>query len=78
MSCNIIAKNHTVIKFWVNGQPQYIVERNAFPSNADARVAYVKRMSDCGNEWADVYNTVDSVVDVMTPGLESAINRLSY
>ena len=78
MACNIIAKNHTVIKYFVNGQPQYVVERNAPVSEADVRVAYMKRVTDCGNKWEDVYNMMDEHLDVMTPRTEKAINRLSY
>ena len=74
----IISKNHEVIKYYVNGRAQYIVERTDADRVNDKVVADVKRAyPEVGNKWADVYNKVDQV-GLMTPALEKAIDRLTY
>jgi hypothetical protein len=83
MACNIVAKDHSVIKYWINGKPQFIVERHTARRKADIAVSIIKRVTGCGNKWEDLYSAVDNVRDqhgqeMMTPGCESAINRLSY
>lgn len=77
MPCNIIAKDHTVIKYYVNGKPQFIVERDNPSRKADREIALMKRVMDCGNSWADVYNMMDEV-GMITKPIEKAIDRLSY
>ena len=82
MACNIVAKDHEVIRYELNGKPQYIVERNVIrplsDKDADALVHYAKRTTGCGNEWDKVFNAVDAMTEVMTPAIEASINRLSY
>ena len=82
MACKIIKKDHEVIKYWVNGKPQFIVERNVVRPHsdvdADLLVKYAKDITDCGNEWDKVYNAVDAMTEVMTPAIEASINRLSF
>ena len=74
----IIGKNHEVIKYYVNGRKQYIVERVSADRVNDHIVASVKRsFPEVGNRWEDVYNKIDDL-GVISPALDKAIDRLTY
>jgi len=82
-TCVIVAKNHEVTPYEVNGRKRYVVDQVQKPSNWDNVVYTVNKKYKCKNKWDKVYNATELYIGNLgpvdeLPKLESAINNLTY
>ena len=79
MSCIIIAKDHEVINYTVNGRKHSIVDRIASKKNGDAAVADVKRSICRTNDWSKLTNVIDDIYNGEVPkAISNAVDRLTF
>jgi hypothetical protein len=91
MNARIIAQDHNVIPYEVNGRKRFIIEEK--PNlGINHRIVNLAIAITGSREWTTVYNFLDNrlgefieygdngqrIPDDMTNALESAINRLTY
>ena len=75
MSATIIAQNHDVITYEVNGRKRYIIEAIELTNNRAIVNMSVERV---GRRWEDVYNDLDNMGALPDPALEKTINSMTY
>ena len=75
MKAKIIAQDHTVICYTVNGYKKFIVERK--PSISRCHKMVNNAVSIVGRKWQDVTDYCNEIYDMTVP-LESKINELTY
>lgn len=72
MRAKIIAKDHEVIRYKLNGYPKFIVDKVKHRSYND-RVVF-DAIHKVGFEWADVYNLIDEQFTI-DKALDNAISE---
>jgi len=77
----IVAKDHAIIKYEVNGRKRYIVDRIRKSNGYDKAVYLLKSRNNLGNDWATVYNFMDQNGLFLEPpiysSMEKAVDRVT-
>ena len=70
----ILAKNHTVIPYVINGRKRHVVETHNHPSTIFDRIVF-NTIHETGFNWADVYNNIDWTLGYIDKKMEHAIDQ---
>ena len=75
MPATIIAQDHSVITYELNGYKKHIVESIPVTNN---RAIVNLAVKEVGREWAAVTNYIDSQGGLPDPALERVIESMTY
>jgi len=75
MGAKIVAQNHSVINFLLNGKPQFIVDEMDRNQNQYYRIISMTIAEIGSRDWADVNNALDSWIQTLPVQEQKSVNR---